>query len=154
MFPRPGEKIYFLLKISIFMNFMKLLVIPWNFTILGEISCFLVFWGIKSAFPPRGTETSIFPKEFHRYLGVPHGPKVQNHGEIMEYHDFSESLWFSWFPTISAKKYDFHGNMHFGAKVDLPNLWNSLGIIDVSAAGRENVLFCCNFSIFHEFHEI
>ena len=54
----------------------------------GGISCFLVFWGVKSAFPPRGTETSIFPKEFHRYLGVPHGPKVQNHGKTMMLHDF------------------------------------------------------------------
>ena len=70
---------------------------------------FLVFWGVKSAFPPRGTETSILPKEFHRYLGVPHGPKVQNHGKIMKLHDilgiivifmmfhhFQQKSWFSW----------------------------------------------------------
>ena len=58
----------------------------------GEISCFWGFGGVKSAFPPRGTETSIFPKEFHRYLGVPHGPKVQNHGKNMKFHDFLEII--------------------------------------------------------------
>ena len=73
-------------------EFHEIIGIFMKFHHFGEISCFLVFRGVNLAFSPRGTETSIFPKEFHRYLGVPHGPKVQNHGKNMKFHDFLEIM--------------------------------------------------------------
>jgi len=58
----PGRgKVLLALKPLNLVNFHEIHDDSWNFI---KISSFLVFWGQKAHFRPRGTETSIFLVEY------------------------------------------------------------------------------------------